>query len=116
LTEAIRAGDPSATVSKAGLEDKAPICTQALDIFVELYGAEAGNLALKVMAAGGIFLGGGIAPRIAAKLKQPRFLEAFSSKGRIKPLLEAIPVRIILNDKTALLGAARCAALTASLV
>jgi glucokinase len=83
---------------------------QTLDLFVSLYGAEAGNLALKVLATGGVFLGGGIAPKIIRKLQDPIFLTAFTAKGRMKPLLQAIPVRVILNDKTALLGAARFAA------
>ncbi len=81
---------------------------QALDLFVSLYGAEAGNLALKVMATGGVFVGGGIAPKIIEKLKDGRFMGAFTAKGRLRPVLEAMPVRVVLNDKTALLGAARC--------
>ena len=82
---------------------------QALDLFVSLYGAEAGNLALKVMATGGVYLGGGIAPKIIPKLRDPVFMNAFTAKGRMKPLLQAMPVRVILNPKAALLGAARCA-------
>jgi len=74
-----------------------------------LYGAEAGNLALKVMAIGGVYLGGGIAPRIITKLKEPVFMNAFTAKGRMRPLLQAIPVRVILNPNVALLGAARYA-------
>ena len=76
-----------------------------------IYGAEAGNLALKVMATGGVYLGGGIAPKIVARLKEPEFLNAFKAKGRLGPLLLDIPVRVIMNPKTALLGAARHAAL-----
>jgi glucokinase len=78
---------------------------------VSLYGAAAGNLALTFLATGGVFLGGGIAPKILPRLRGPIFLEAFLSKGRLRPLLEKIPVRVILNDRTALLGAARCAVL-----
>jgi glucokinase len=88
---------------------------QALELFVSLYGAEAGNLALKVLATHGVYVGGGIAPKILPKLRERAFRESFLTKGRMRPLLEAIPVRVILNDKTALLGAARCAALRASL-
>lgn len=110
LGEAIRGGDPSAVISKAALEGKSSLCDQALDLFVSLYGAEAGNLALKIMATGGVFVGGGIAPKIIERLKRPGFLEAFRGKGRLKPLLETMPVRVVLNDKTALLGAARLAA------
>jgi len=114
LAEQIAAGDGSAVVSRTGLEGKAEICTQALDLFCSLYGAEAGNLALKLVATGGMFIGGGIAPRIIKKLSGPAFMKAFVSKGRIGALLEAIPVRVITNDKTALLGAGRVAALAAS--
>jgi glucokinase len=66
-------------------------------------------MALKVMATGGVYLGGGIAPKIIAKLRHPVFMNAFTAKGRMKPLLQAMPVRVILNPKAALLGAAHCA-------
>jgi glucokinase len=110
LAERMRDQDPGAVISQAGLEGKSDLCVEALDLFVSLYGAEAGNLALKVLATGGVYLGGGIAPKIIRKLQDPIFLNAFTAKGRMKPLLQAIPVRVILNDKTALLGAARYAA------
>ena len=93
----------------AALTGTCPLCVHALDLFVSIYGAEAGNLALKVMATGGVFVGGGIAPKIIAKLRETLFIKAFTAKGRLRPLLEAMPVRVILNDKTALLGAARYA-------
>jgi len=109
LAERLRKQDPSAVISQAALEGKSALCEQALDLFVSLYGAEAGNLALKVMATGGVFLGGGIAPKIIRRLQGALFLAAFTGKGRMRPLLEAMPVRVILNDKTALLGAARYA-------
>lgn len=108
--------DPPAVISRAGLAGKAEICVQALDVFVSLYGAEAGNLALKVMALGGVFVGGGIAPKILAKLTEASFMQAFTAKGRMRSLLESVPVHVILNDQTALLGAARCAALRAALL
>jgi glucokinase len=73
---------------------------------VSIYGAEAGNLALKVMATGGVYVGGGIAPKILPKLEEGVFMRAFVDKGRFRDVLEQIPVRVILNDKTALLGAA----------
>jgi glucokinase len=79
---------------------------------VSLYGAQAGNLALTVMATGGVFLGGGIAPQILPKLEGPGFMNAFAAKGRLSPLLRDMPVRVIMNPKTALLGAARHAALS----
>lgn len=111
LAQRMRGEDPAAVISQAALDGESDLCAQALDLFVWLYGAEAGNLALKVMATGGVFLGGGIAPRIIRKLEEPAFLNAFTAKGRMKPLLQAMPVRVILNDKTALLGAARFATL-----
>jgi glucokinase len=87
---------------------------QALDIFVSIYGAEAGNLALKLVATGGTFVGGGIAPKIISKIQGPVFMNAFKAKGRLSGLLQDIPVRVITNDKTALLGAGRVAALSVS--
>jgi glucokinase len=110
LEEEMAAGDTAAAVSRAGLERRDALCSQALDLFVEIYGAAAGNLALKLMAVGGIYLGGGIAPKILARLRDGRFMDAFADKGRFRELLERVPVRVILNDRTALLGAARCAA------
>ena len=91
----------------------AQLCEQALDLFVSIYGAEAGNLALKLMATGGVYLGGGIAPKMLAKLSGPLFMQAFTGKGRMQALLESMPVMVITNDQIALLGAARCAQLKA---
>lgn len=116
LAEAMRAEDPAAVISQTALKDGDALCVQALDLFVALYGAAAGNLALKLMASAGVYLGGGIAPRIIEKLKGPEFMAAFTGKGRMKDLLQEIPVRVIMNDQTALLGAARCAALKAGLL
>jgi len=110
LAEAIRSGDPAAAISRAATGGGSPLATAALDLFVSAYGAEAGNLALVSMATGGLYVGGGIAPRIAAHLRDGRFMARFTDKGRMRPLLEAIPVRVVLNDGTALLGAARHAA------
>jgi glucokinase len=114
LAEQLRQRDPPAVIAETALEGKNGLCIQALDLLVSIYGAEAGNLALKAMATGGVFIGGGIAPKILSKLRDPMFLESFSAKGRMKPLLLAMPVQVILNDKTALLGAARHAALSAT--
>ena len=111
LAEELRVGDPAAVISRRALDGKSPLCVQALDLFVAVYGAAAGNLALTAMATGGVYLGGGIAPKIVAKLKEPGFMNAFTAKGRLSPLLREIPVRVIMNPKTALLGAARHAAL-----
>jgi glucokinase len=114
LKEEIRPGDPAAAISAAALSQKSELCIRALDLFVSLYGAEAGNLALKAMASGGLFVGGGIGPKILKKLKDGTFIEAFLAKGRMRPLLEAMPVRVVLNEQTALLGAAHCARLRAN--
>jgi glucokinase len=113
LTEELRQHDPAATISQAALAGRSALCTQALDLFVSLYGAEAGNLALKVMATGGLYVGGGIAPKIIRKLQDSTFMQAFTAKGRMQPLLEAMPVRVILNDRAVLFGAARYATLRA---
>jgi glucokinase len=114
LTEELRAHDPAAVIAQAALAERSTLCTQALDLFVSIYGAEAGNLTLKMMATGGVFIGGGIAPKILPKLMTPTFMQAFLTKGRMSPLLEATPVRVILHKQTALLGAARCARLHTS--
>jgi glucokinase len=103
--------DPAAVISQAALAGKSPLCAQALDLFVTLYGAEAGNVALKLMTTAGLYVGGGIAPKIIQKLTDATFMQAFVAKGRLTPLLQAIPVRIIMNDRAALLGAARFAML-----
>jgi glucokinase len=102
--------DPGAAISKAAIAGKCSLSEQAVDLFVSIYGAEAGNLALKLMATGGVYLGGGIAPKMLTKLSGPLFMQAFVGKGRMQSLLESIPVKVITNDKAALLGAARCAA------
>jgi len=115
LAEELAKRDPSAVISTHALDGSSELCVQALNQFVSIYGAEAGNLALKGMATGGVFLGGGIAPKILPKLREPVFLEAFRAKGRVSKILQAIPVRVILNDKTALLGAGRVAMMAAGL-
>lgn len=97
-------GGPS--ISRAALAGKSDLCDKVLNMFVSFYGAEAGNLALKVLATGGMYLGGGIAPKIIERFKTPLFFQSFVSKGRFEKLLRAVPVRVILNDKTALMGAA----------
>ena len=103
------ARDQSAIISQHGMNGTAAICEHALDIFVSVYGAEAGNLALKLMATGGVFLSGGIATRILPRLTAPSFMQSFLAKGRLQPLLETIPVKIITNDRVGLIGAARYA-------
>lgn len=100
------AEDVSVTISQEGLAGSSAICVQALDLFVSVYGAEAGNLALRGKATGGVYIGGGIAPKILAKLKDGTFMRAFLDKGRYRNFLSSIPVRVILNDEAALQGAA----------
>jgi glucokinase len=102
--------DAAALISGYGMSGKASICERALDVFVSIYGAEAGNLALKLLATGGVFVSGGIAGRILPRLQTQTFYQAFISKGRMQPLLETVPLRVILNDAVGLLGAARYAA------
>lgn len=111
ITDGMKERDPAAVISEAGIKGTCEICVAAMDLFVSLYGAEAGNLALKVMARAGMFIGGGIAPKIIPKLKDPQFLHSFKDKGRMQSFLEEIPIRVILNDRAALLGAARHAML-----
>ncbi len=106
LEKEITSGDKAASISKAANDNRCPICTQTLKLFVHLYGAEAGNLALKFMATSAIYLGGGIAPRNIEQFQNSIFMDSFSSKGRMKDMLKDIPVKIILNQKTALYGPA----------
>jgi glucokinase len=113
LTEQLAAGDLGAIVSQAGMAGVDPVCVDTVDCFIRNYGAEAGNLALKMLALGGVYIGGGIAPKMMAKMCSPLFLDAFYHKGRLSPLLRATPVYVIMNDKTALQGAAWFAAHTA---
>jgi glucokinase len=101
------APDPPALISKLAAENKAAICDQTMSIFVTIYGAETGNCALNFMSTGGIFIGGSIAAKNLAKMKEPLFMNAFFDKGRMLPLLKEMPVKIVLNDDAGLMGAAR---------
>jgi len=110
-----RAGANQGTaITAAGLERRDPVASDTLDLVLSVYGAQAGNLALTVLATGGVYLGGGIAPKVVERLREGGFMKAFVDKGRMAELLERIPVWVILNDLTALLGAARHAAAQAS--
>ena len=109
MKEKLGSGDPSAVVTKAGLEDKDPLSVRTLEIFASIYGAEAANLALKCLAVGGVYLGGGIAPKILPTLKAGHFMEGFTDKGRFSDLVEGMPVSVALNPRTPLLGAAHYA-------
>jgi glucokinase len=116
LAERLAVEDPNAVIAELALKAKSEICEKALDMFVSAYGAEAGNLALKVLAVGGLYVGGGIAPKILEKLKDGAFMKAFTDKGRLSQLLINTPVRVILESRTALLGAAAYAEATAALI
>ena len=109
LREAMSREDPAAVITRAALEGGDPLCLHILDLFISVYGAEAGNLALKYLTRGGIYLAGGIAPRIREKLLDGTFLSAFTAKGRYRGLMEEIPVSMILNPEVGLLGAAAVA-------
>jgi glucokinase len=107
LTEKIaEAQDPNSVITEMALSAKSEICAKALDMMVSIYGAEAGNLALKVLSVGGLYVGGGIAPKILEKLKDGTFIKAFQDKGRLSQLLINMPVRVILDSGAALMGAA----------
>ncbi|MGB4782102.1 glucokinase [Candidatus Methylomirabilis sp.] len=103
----IAEGDPGTLVSEIGLAEEHPLCTQALDLFASIYGAEAGNLALKAFAVGGVYVGGGIAPKILPKLQDGTFTSAFADKGRFAELLRSIEVEVALNLRAPLIGAAQ---------
>jgi len=98
--------DPNAIITETALAAKSEICEKALDMFVSIYGAEAGNWALKLLSVGGVYIGGGIATHILEKLKDGSFMAAFTDKGRLSQLLVNMPVRVILDSRAALLGAA----------
>jgi glucokinase len=98
--------DPNRVITEMALSAKSEICAKTLDMLVSIYGAEAGNLALKVLSVGGMYVGGGIAPKILEKLKDGTFIKAFQDKGRLSQLLINMPVRVILDSGAALMGAA----------
>jgi glucokinase len=107
--EFARATDAAEVISASALTNRDPRCVEALRIFTDIYGAEAANLALKFMALGGVYVGGGIAPKILPMLSDGGFVRAFLAKGRLDKVMARIPVRVSLNQATALIGAARCA-------
>jgi glucokinase len=101
-----RSDDPAAVISGAGIKGESEICTRALDLFVSVYGAEAGNLALKILPTGGLYLAGGIAAKITSRLKEGDFLASYLNKGRSEDLLKLFPVELVLNPDVGLIGAA----------
>lgn len=106
LRARMQTADPNAIIAEAALKEYQPLCTATLELFASIYGAEAGNLALKCMATGGVLIGGGIAPKILPALLGGHFFEAFIEKGRFVEFLRRIPVRVALNPNAPLLGAA----------
>ena len=110
LIEEMESGDQAAVISKASQSGRCPVCREALDLFVHLYGVEAGNHALKIMATGGVYIGGGIAPKNLDSFRDPTFLRGFRSKGQMEHLMRDMPVKVILNERTALYGPALFAA------
>jgi len=106
LSEKMKGEDPAEVISEMARLKKNRLCVKALDLFTSIYGAAAGNLALQVMAIGGVYIGGGIAPKIIWKLKDGTFMKAFKDKGRLARIVAPIPVKVIMNERTALLGAA----------
>lgn len=105
----MKGGDPGSIISHHALNGTCPMCRQALELFISCFGAEAGNMALKSMATGGVFLGGGIPVKLLELIKSVTFMHPFNDKGRLSGLMETIPVKVVMNDQAALLGAARFA-------
>ena len=106
LKERMANEDPNAVIGELGESGQSPLCVDALNIFVSAYGAEAGNLALKILSTGGMYVGGGIAPKLLKKMQDGTFMKAFTDKGRLSDLLVQTPVRLILESRAALMGAA----------
>ncbi len=105
----IRHGGPDAVISECGLADSDPVCVQALALFVSIYGAETGNLALKCLAVGGVLVGGGIAPKLLPALEEGTFMASFTDEGRYTGLLQGMRVKVALNSRAPVIGAAQYA-------
>jgi glucokinase len=115
MTTALRGdSDPAAIITEYALEHADPLANQALDLFISIYGAQAGNLALTTRAHGGLYICGGIAPRIIDRIRAGGFMDAFVNKAPMTSLMESIPVRVIMNTQVGLLGAAMFAARSGS--
>jgi len=110
VRDEMRRQDPAAVIVRHGVDGTDPLCAAALDRFTSLFGTQAGNLALTVLATGGVYVAGGIAPRIVAKLKTGPFLAAFGAKGRLAAFMARVPVHVVMNPDIGLLGAAAVAA------
>ena len=109
VAAAMKTGDPGLVISRHAEAGDCSMCVQTIEIFLSCLGAEAGNMALKAMATGGVYLGGGIPAKMLAQIRSVAFTHAFNDKGRFSGFMETIPVKVILNDQAALLGAARYA-------
>lgn len=109
VRDRMQSEDPAAVIGKAGIEQQCPTCSEAVELFLSAYGAQAGNLALTVMAFGGVYIGGGIITKMLPRLETSGFLPAFLDKGRHAALMADIPVQVILNPATSQLGAAHAA-------
>jgi glucokinase len=103
------ADDPNVVITEHGLDGSDPLCAAALELFSEVYGAEAGNMALRHLATGGVFVGGGIAPKLLPVLANGSFMRGFADKGRFRDLLRSLDVRVALNPRAPLVGAAHYA-------
>ncbi|MBS1813636.1 MAG: glucokinase [Acidobacteria bacterium] len=114
LRERMEKEDPNAVIGICGEDGSSELCAETLNLFAAAYGAQAGNMALSLLAAGGVYLGGGIAPKLLKTLQNGRFRDAFVDKGRLSPLLHTIPVRVILEQRCALMGAAAYAEMRAA--
>jgi glucokinase len=110
LAKLVQTGEPNVVITERGLAGTDPLCAATLELFVTLYGAEAGNLALKCVAVGGVFVGGGIAPKMLPILKSGAFMRGFTDKGRFSELMKKIEVNVALNPRAPLIGAGHYAA------
>ena len=110
LSERLASEDPAHVIADEALKGENEICKEALDIFISVYGSEAGNLAIRTMSVNGLYIGGGIAPKILSAIKSPLFMESFMNKGRFEEFMSKIPVYVILNEAAPLMGAAGRAA------
>jgi glucokinase len=110
VRERLKTEDPGAVIGEAGVAGGCPACVEAVETFLSLYGAQAGNLVLDVMALGGVFVGGGIALKLLPKMTSGLFMSSFLDKGRYRELMSKVPVGVLMNPKTALIGAAHAAA------
>lgn len=106
LTQRMKTEDPAAVISEAAIQQEDPVCSEAMDLFVRYLATEASSLVLKLMATGGLYIAGGIPPKILPLLQHDNWVDNFDNNGRMHQLSEKVPVHVVLNDKMALMGAA----------